>query len=91
MLNRAVRAYYPGSVFKVVVAAAALEAGVRPQEWRYTDEGSIAVGSNVFRCAASEAGGHGSVGIGEMLALSCNTAAIALAEEVQNWSAAQGL
>ena len=82
MLNRAVRAYYPGSVFKVVVAAAALEAGVRPQEWRYTDEGSIAVGSNVFRCAASEAGGHGSVGIGEMLALSCNTAAIALAEEV---------
>lgn len=82
MLNRAIRPYYPGSVFKVVVAAAALEAGTSPYTWRYTDEGSIEAGSNVFRCAADERGGHGAVGIGDMLAYSCNTAAIALAAQM---------
>lgn len=81
LLNRAVRPYFPGSVFKVVVAAAALEAGISAHTWEYIDEGSIEAGSNVFRCAAYERGGHGRLGMADMLAYSCNTAAIALAAQ----------
>jgi len=55
LFNRAISgAYPPGSTFKLVTAAAALEEGVITPEVVIDDRGSIAVGSFVFRGWASE-------------------------------------
>ena len=49
LLNRALCNYNCGSVFKIVSAAAALEAGV-PLNESYTCKGSINVGGIPFHC-----------------------------------------
>jgi peptidoglycan glycosyltransferase/penicillin-binding protein 2 len=82
LMNRAVVPYYPGSVFKVVVAAAALQGGVRTRESVYMDTGTIEAGGHTFRCYANPEGGHGPVAFEDALALSCNTAFIDAAQSV---------
>ena len=47
-LNRALQAYAVGSVFKPVLAAAALEAGLAPE---YDCNGAVVVDGQIFRCA----------------------------------------
>ena len=76
MINRAVRPYYPGSIFKVVIAAAALSTGARNPNSVYTDTGSIEAGGHVFRCYAQERGGHGDITFQDALIHSCNTSFI---------------
>ena len=49
LLNRAISSYQPGSVFKLVVAAAALEKNIVTPEDVFTDEGFINVDGIVFR------------------------------------------
>jgi cell division protein FtsI/penicillin-binding protein 2 len=82
LINRAVRPYYPGSVFKVVVAAAALSTGVRNPESVYTDTGSTEAGGHVFRCHAEERGGHGDITFQDAFIHSCNTSFIDAATAV---------
>ena len=48
-INKALSAYSVGSVFKLVSAAAALEAGITP-EYAYYCDGSIQVDGQKFRC-----------------------------------------
>lgn len=68
--NKAVKAIAPGSVFKTVVAAAALEEGVvRPGE---TFECDGKLGKYGFTCWLH--GGHGMVTLGQAFAESCNIA-----------------
>lgn len=74
LLNRALHPYYPGSVFKVVVAAAALAEGVRTPESVYHDSGTIQAGGHLFKCHAQERGGHGEITFIDAMAHSCNTA-----------------
>ena len=82
MINRAVRPYYPGSIFKVVIAAAALSTGVRSPDSVYTDTGSIEAGGHIFRCHALERGGHGDITFRDALIYSCNTSFIDAAAEL---------
>lgn len=77
-LNRAICSYNLGSVFKICVAAAALEAGISPDE-KYCCTGSIDCG-NVFCCHKKE--GHGEIDMSEAFAKSCNTYFISLACKV---------
>lgn len=74
-VNRAISAFAPGSVFKTVIAALALERrDVDPAE-TFTCTGEVRVGDRVIACGASQ-GGHGQVTVKEALALSCNSALI---------------
>lgn len=49
LLNRAISAYQPGSVFKLAIAAAALEAGIVTPEQKFYDRGYIDVDGTIFR------------------------------------------
>ena len=77
-VNRMLTPYNVGSVFKLVVAAAALEQGISP-EFSYTCTGKIQAGQE-FSCHKQE--GHGGLNMREALAVSCNPYFIHLAETV---------
>lgn len=72
LVNRAVAAYPPGSVFKPVVVAACLETGtVAVDEAFLCDASGTGIGGTSY-CWARESGGHGRVTPAEALAHSCN-------------------
>jgi len=68
LINRTLSAFSAGSVFKVVLAAAAYENGL---DW-FTHQctGSVEVAGQVYRCAQSKA--HGEVNLRGALEQSCN-------------------
>ncbi len=68
LINRALRTQTVGSVFKVVVAAAALENKLDGYECQC--EGSIVIGDREFSCPVE--GGHGAMDIKSAFAQSCN-------------------
>ncbi len=70
LLNRAFCAYNVGSVFKPCVAAAALEQGVFGS-FLYDCTGGKVIGGKNFAC--HNLGGHGTLGITDAIAFSCNT------------------
>ncbi|MDN5344993.1 MAG: hypothetical protein PWQ18_1106, partial [Clostridia bacterium] len=63
-------AYEPGSAFKIVTAAAALEEGVVKPEDRFYDPGYVRVGPDTINCWLP--GGHGSESFVEGVKNSCN-------------------
>ena len=78
-LNRCISAAYPpGSVFKLVTLAAALETVPDLYERRFDCAGSSVVDGNTIKCTAV----HGSQTIEQALANSCNCAFAALALEL---------
>jgi cell division protein FtsI/penicillin-binding protein 2 len=78
LINRALYGFYPGSVFKLVTAAAALESGkVQPYEEFY-DPGYFQVSPSIkMRC--SNASGHGQINFLDAISKSCNTVFIDVA------------
>jgi penicillin-binding protein 2 len=69
--NRAIQGQYPpGSTFKVIVAAAALEKGVITPSTRFFCPGGLPFGGRVFRCWKK--GGHGSVDLRQAITQSCD-------------------
>ncbi len=62
--------YEPGSAFKIITMAAALDEGVVNIEDRFFDPGHIKVGGEIIRCW--KAGGHGSQTFKEVVEHSCN-------------------
>lgn len=66
-MNRAVSSYTVGSVFKLVVAAAAIENDIDPT---YKCTGKIEVGDTIFHCQNNHK--HGKQNIEDALANSCN-------------------
>lgn len=76
-MNRALQSYAVGSVFKPVLAAAALENGILPV---YECTGAVVVDGQIFRCAGSVP--HGEVTLADALAKSCNGYFIRLGQQL---------
>jgi penicillin-binding protein 2 len=64
--------FAPGSVFKVVMAIAALEEGVATPARIDHCNGSYRFGERTFRCWAIRKGGHGAIGMRDAIIQSCN-------------------
>lgn len=75
LLNRALASFHPGSLFKVVVAAAALETGAVSPNEVFECYGLYSFSEKVSIPCWKETG-HGRVNIGQALSESCNTAFI---------------
>lgn len=73
LINRAFSAQTVGSVFKIIVAACVLEAGM--EDFKYTCNGGIQINDYMFACHHSD--GHGEVGLEKAFAESCNAYFIA--------------
>ena len=71
LVNRAVCSFTPGSVFKIVVAAAALEFNEELYFLEYECTGSVDVDGKSFRCHNHD--GHGKITMQEAFENSCNT------------------
>lgn len=85
LINRPLSAFSAGSVFKVVLAQAAYEAGY---SWFTHDcTGSVEVGDQVFRCAEGRA--HGLVNLRGALEQSCNCYFIELGQLLDGQSILQ--
>ena len=76
LINRAFAPQVVGSVFKMVVAACALEAGM--DEFKYKCNGGIQIADYTFACHHSN--GHGEIGLEEAFAESCNAYFIAIGQ-----------
>lgn len=71
LINKAVSGQYsPGSTFKIVVALAALEAGVINMDTRYYCSGGMDIGATRFHCWRHS--GHGALNVIEALKYSCD-------------------
>ncbi len=78
LLNRALNPYSVGSVFKVIVAATAIEQGF--DSFNYECTGSVDVDGTTFICNKNTV--HGKLDITKALECSCNTFFIELAKKV---------
>ena len=79
LLNRALCNYNCGSVFKIVTAAAAIEAGI-PLSTSFDCAGSLDVGGITFHCHNRL--GHGGLTMTQAFAQSCNPYFIRLAQRM---------
>ena len=80
LINRACKSFTPGSVFKMVVTAAALEKDEGLFDYKYNCTGKAEVDGNTFRC--HNLNGHGEISMDEAFAQSCNTYFISLGEKI---------
>ncbi len=79
-VNRAISNYSVGSVFKLVVTAAAIESGI-PVNFEYRCTGSCTKSSVKIYCHNRR--GHGVLNMQEAFSLSCNTYFINLASKIK--------
>ena len=73
--------YEPGSTFKIITAAAALEEGTSTLESRYHDSGYVKIAGSKINCWS--AGAHGNQSFTEAMQNSCNTALIAIGQGLE--------
>lgn len=79
-LNRAICGYNIGSVFKIVMSAAALESGISPYE-EHECVGYTNINGQVFRCNFNAV--HGKVDMQRALEVSCNSYFISLTDKLE--------
>lgn len=79
-INRAISGYNIGSVFKLVIAAAALESGI-PPSYSYECKGYVDISGQIFRCNNHAV--HGAIAMNRALQVSCNTYFIHLAQQME--------
>ena len=95
MQNRALQGTYsPGSTFKIVVAAAALEEGLISPDHRISCTGGKFFYTRTFQC--HKRGGHGSLNLRQAIEQSCNVYFYTLGQmlgvdRIHKWAAAMGL
>lgn len=80
MLDKAVHAYFPGSIYKVVTGLAALEEGILDANEPIDSPGKYVYGGNTFRC--HKRSGHGKVDLFEAMAASADVYFYRLGEEM---------
>jgi cell division protein FtsI/penicillin-binding protein 2 len=69
-VNRALKAYFPGSVFKAVIAEAALEKGLVTPSDTFECPGHLEIGDGTLNCWTK----HGTISAEQAFAQSCNVA-----------------
>jgi len=72
LFNRAIAGYTPGSIFKIITTAAALESNFDPND-TFDCPGYTIVGDRVFKCWNYDTGGHGTLDLVSSFAQSCNS------------------
>lgn len=72
-LDRAVSAYPPGSIFKLVILSAGLDCGKLTPDQLFFDPGYYQIGSQKWLCTSSSGHGHQQITLKDALAYSCNT------------------
>lgn len=88
LMNRALTSYHPGSLFKILVAAAALDKGVADFSTAFHCSGSYRFSEKLeISCWKEE--GHGDLTFEKALAFSCNPAFIEIAQLVGRKSLAE--
>lgn len=81
LINKVTQGEYPpGSIFKIVVAAAALESGTDPQKL-FRCDGKQTVNGRSVTCNTGGEDGHGEITLEEAMAYSCNSVFIQLGQE----------
>lgn len=82
LVNKAAQGEYPpGSIFKIVVAAAALESGIG-EDKTYVCTGHADAGGHKIKCDTGGSGGHGRLAMREAFACSCNSYFVQLGKEI---------
>lgn len=81
LFNRALGEYTPGSIFKIVTAASALEKGISP-EVTHDCPGYVMMGDLMMKCWNYDRGGHGALDMAQGFAQSCNSYFIGLGQQV---------
>ncbi|MBQ4052131.1 MAG: penicillin-binding protein 2, partial [Clostridia bacterium] len=76
LVNRCFAGQTVGSVFKIILAACALEAGL--EDFKFECGGGIVIGDLSFAC--HQHSGHGAIGLKEAFSQSCNVYFIALGQ-----------
>lgn len=82
-LNRAIAAYHPGSIFKLVILCAGLDSGYITGHEEFDDPGYFQAGERKWLCTTSKHGGHGRITLTDALAYSCNPVFIQLAIDLK--------
>ncbi len=81
LFNRALGAYTPGSIFKIITAAAALENGISA-DLSFDCPGYVDFDGTLMKCWSYGSGGHGTVNMAQAFAQSCNSYFIKLGMEL---------
>lgn len=81
--NRGIQVGYPpGSVYKIIVAAAALENNIIHHDTKFYCNGYEEIDGVVIKCSSFDKGGHGEIDFERAFAVSCNSAFIQLGQQV---------
>nr|WP_294680551.1 penicillin-binding transpeptidase domain-containing protein [uncultured Anaerotignum sp.] len=72
--------YEPGSIYKPLVVAAALEEGVITESSTFNCSGKIKVGDRELNCHLHS--GHGTISVEEIMAQSCNPGMVQIAQKL---------
>ncbi len=81
LLNRVIQGVYPpGSIFKIVIAAAGLEEGIITQESTFKCDGSFTLKDTTFGCWQER--GHGKIGLSRAIVESCDVYFYKLAHQM---------
>ncbi|NLM43578.1 MAG: penicillin-binding protein 2, partial [Clostridiales bacterium] len=82
LINKAIWPYDLGSIFKIVVAASAIESGEIDLNKKYRCDGSIVVGNTTINCSTYDSHKDREITIDEAFALSCNTTFVKIGMEL---------
>ncbi len=81
-INRALKPYPPGSLIKMLVAAAALEEGKITPGTIFYDPGYINLGTNQYHCSLYKESGHGLITFTQALAYGCDPVFIKIVQMI---------
>lgn len=82
-INRAISAYHPGSIFKLVILSAGLDSGALCDSDLFNDPGYFELGSKKWFCTTARDTGHGIISLGDALAYSCNPVFMSIALQLK--------